>query len=115
MSSEKMKREWPDPSVVGPDEYVLKRFENMPPLVKDYLDLGDNDDARAHLEVLFRSEYHRFRHSMVNRLAKKAYTRFLAAKMVIEVAKTKPHFDLEIELDAATEAVGDIEEMPQDF
>lgn len=113
----KAKVKFPNPIDMTQNDYVKRRFEDMPKEVVHYFDIGDGGhvNGRAHLEVLFRAEYHYYRLCKLQDISIELYRKYQASLMVIETAKTKPHFDLDVEMAAAMEAVGVPDFIPEDF
>lgn len=112
------KEDLPSFMALGHDEYVRSRFEDMPEGVKTYLELAEDFDARAHLEVCFRSEWYRRRHDQMQALMIRSYKKFLAAKAVLTILQEEAGVDdskIEELLLNAFMAIGDIEKIPWDF
>ena len=66
------------------EEYVKHRFLETPKAVKKSLDLEGNHNARAHLEVFYRSEYYRERSDDLEGMLVYCYRNLAAAKSVLQ-------------------------------
>jgi len=111
---------YPNPVSMSQEDYVKRRFSELPKEVSEYLDLSTND-ARAHLEVLFRAEYYRYRNGETDKVLHELYQHYMAAKTVIcAIQKSKKGTVIDDDFvlrfwKHALEQMKPVDELPMDF
>lgn len=90
-------------------DYVKSRFVHLDKAAKKALDLAGSIENRMHLEMMFRDEYWRKRHDLLEANAQALVKRVVAASALLERAYGDEAVRL---MEQEIEKVGDIDEIP---
>lgn len=99
----------PDHATMDLAEYVKARFVHLPREAKAALNLAGSIENRMHLEILFRDEYWRKRHDLLEANAQALVKRVIAGKVLLDRAYGDEAVRL---MEQEIEKIGDIDEIP---
>lgn len=105
----------PNPLEISKEEYVVRRFENIPKEVVCFFGLDKDEDAKVILEIAFRAEYFRRRHDDLERILLRAYRKYRAAEIALSAYTDDPAGEICAELEDCENLLSKIKEVPTEF